>query len=273
MFAKPYIPSTKPVAQKPYLLYFFLIPLVLALLLSLIEVNLRAFLLNGVLLSLYLGTLWLSKQGFEERLAYENSSFAKAPHLPYLRFASLLLGVSVWFASYVASSHTLLSSLFLGVVASVGYGLYYGSDPKEDKIEGLEHISDSFVVEVLTQAYEKLQRMQKRLDVLEMTPLKEEMTQALEGARRVVKRLEREPEKIRQARTFLMVYLEGMDEVIDSYTQLHQEGLSVQTQEELLLLFEALEQKFQEEFQRLHTKSHFDLEVRMETLKTEINEG
>jgi len=161
--AKPYtVPKRTSSRQiKGTLLYLFLLPIFLSVVLALFQTNIQAFLLNGISFFLFLAMLNIAKKGFKEESIYHQNTFTKAPKIPYKMIAGYLLGGATLFTSYVAGGEPLLKSIFLAIVAIVGYYLYYGFDPKKDKLENLGDISAQFVLETISEAKTKLENIQK----------------------------------------------------------------------------------------------------------------
>jgi len=124
-YVKPYNPKVnieKKKVKKDILLYIFLIPLVLTVLLALITRDIPAFGLNLVAFLLFYGTAKLNSLGLTNEFKYHKESFTKAPKKPFKTMAALLLGVSTLFTTSFAGGESLLSGVFLGVTL-----LWFGS--------------------------------------------------------------------------------------------------------------------------------------------------
>ena len=82
--AKPYKPSmASTVSKKGTLLYVFLLPLFIAVILALLQTNIQAFLLNSMAFALFFITAKVSTKGFTQEAEYLNSTLTKAPKIPY----------------------------------------------------------------------------------------------------------------------------------------------------------------------------------------------
>jgi len=138
--AKPYTPKNKPSFNdaKGALLYIFIVPLFLSVVLALFKTNITAFILNSIAFFLFILVLNIAKKGFEEENQYHKSTFTKAPKVPYKTIAGYLLGGATLYTAYIAGGQPFIKSVFLAVIATVGYYLLYGFDPKKDKLENPE---------------------------------------------------------------------------------------------------------------------------------------
>ena len=76
--AKLYKPSqASTVAKKGILLYVFLIPLFIAVILALLQTNIQAFLLNSIAFALFFMTAKVSTKGFTQEAEYLSSTLTK----------------------------------------------------------------------------------------------------------------------------------------------------------------------------------------------------
>jgi len=158
-YVKPYNPQLNLREKKPkkgILLYIFLIPLSLAVLLALVARDIPAFALNLVALLLFYVTAKLNTLGLANEFKYHKEKLTKAPKRPFKTMSTLLLGISTLFAASIAGGVSLFSGIFLAVVAMVGYLLHYGVDPRTDKLENIGDVSAELVLKTLADARAKL---------------------------------------------------------------------------------------------------------------------
>jgi len=271
--AKRYTPQENSTIHitKGILLYLFTFPLFLSVILALLQTNIKAFILNMLGFLLYVGVLTLAKKGFAQEAHYHASTFAKAPKIPYKTLAGILLGAVTFYCAYLSGSETLLKSLFLSIVATIGYFLYYGSDPKEDKFENLGDISAEFVLNTIKEAKEKLHTIHTHLEKIHDTLLHEKLSEALKQAESILKRIEEDPRNIRVARKFLIVYIDGIVNVTESYTELDEASIDASTKARLHALMDEVQIRFDKELERLKSNHLFHLDVSIDTLKAQVN--
>ncbi len=270
--AKPYAPTFSQASApvKGRLLYIFLIPLVIAVVLALVKIEIKSFILNGMSFLLFLAVLTLAKKGFQQEYTYNNTTFTKAPKLPYKMFAGYLLGLATFFASYVAGGQFIVESLFLSIMSTIGFYLFYGFDPKKDKLENLGDISSEFALETLNEAKIKLQNIKKDMLQIKEHILHTKLTKAANKASQIIETLQSDPKDIRVARKFLIVYLDGLAKVTKSYTELDEVAIEKKTRDKLHTLMDELENTFDKKLKRLKNNNAFDLDVHMDVLKAQI---
>jgi len=270
--ANRYIPQeiTKTLL-KPFLLYIFAFPFILSVIVALFILDIKSFLFNVVALILYLGVLYLSKKGFLQEYEYNQSILARAPKIPYKLFAALLLSLVVFYAAFLISHKTLTNSSFLSLIAFLGYYLYYGLDPKEDKLVDLGDVSEEFFFDTINEAQEKLDFISKKLSTVERESLKNKINTAVVISQEILQTIQKDPKDIRVARKFLMVYLDGIKDVLSSYSELESDDISDATHIRLEELFDDIQERFDKELDRLKNNNQFDLDVNIDTLKQQIN--
>ncbi len=268
---KPYNPGTTSLkSKKGILLYLFLIPLFIAVILALLQTDIHAFLLNSLAFALFFFTAKLSSKGFIQELEYLRSPLIKAPKIPYKTIAAFMLGGSTFFTAWVAGGKSFISALFLATIATLGYYLYYGFDPKKDKLDNLGDISAEFVLETIGEAKTKLSNIEKHMDQIEDRILYEKLNIAMIKAKNILETIQEDPKDIRVARKFLIVYIDGIAKVTDSYVAMDEEDINSETKIKLYRLMEDLDTRFDKELERLKNNNQFDLDVHIDVLKEQI---
>ena len=269
--AKPYKPDTTSLrSKKGTLLYLFLIPLFIAVILALLQTNIEAFLLNSLAFALFFITAKLSSKGFTQELEYLRSALTKAPKIPYKTIAAFMLGGSTLFTAWIAGGKPFLTAVFLGIIATLGYYMFYGFDPKKDKLDNLGDVSAEFVLETIGEAKTKLSNVEKHMDQIEDTFLYEKLNIAMVKAKNILVTIQEDPKDIRVARKFLIVYIDGIAKVTDSYVSMDEEDIKSETKEKLYSLMDDLDTRFDKELERLKNNNQFDLDVHIDVLKEQI---
>jgi 5-bromo-4-chloroindolyl phosphate hydrolysis protein len=272
--AKPYIPSKT--GNRPFklkrgnFLYLFLAPLFLAVILALLARNFSAFLLNLIAFGLFWSTAKLNTIGLKQEYDYHTTTLTKAPKQPYKMFTALLLGLSTLYTANIAGGESLLTGLFLGTVATVGYFLYYGFDPREDKLDNIGDISAEFVIETLTKARKKLENIEENMRAISDSKLKKQLQLSTKKAHEILNTIEEDPKDLRVARKFIVVYIDGIENVTNSYVNLEESEINEATKTKLYSLLEAVEKRFEKELTRLKKNNMFDLDVNIDVLHQQI---
>jgi 5-bromo-4-chloroindolyl phosphate hydrolysis protein len=271
--AKPYKPnpsSKNSSIPKGALLYVFLVPLFISVILALLQTNIMAFIWNSIAFILFFVVLKLSKKGFIQEKEYLLATLTKAPKVPYKTISALLLGFATFFTAWIAGHEPFMTSLFLGLISTLGYYLYYGFDPKEDKLENLGNISAEFVIETIEEAKGKLNKIKENMTKIQDKILLEKLEVSMKKAEHILAVIQEDPKDIRVARKFLIVYIDGIAKVVDSYTTLDEKDIDEERKENLYALVDDLEDKFDKELERLKNNNLFDLDVNIDVLKEQI---
>ena len=256
--------------KRGWLFYIFLLPLFFAVIFALFSLNIKALLLNVIAFLLMYATLMLARKGFEQEDIYNEATLTKAPKTPFKQLAAFMLMTTVFYAAYIAGNYELFKSLFLAVVSFVGFFLYYGFDPKKDKLKDFGDISSELVLQTLTETRAKIENIKTEANKIEDRPLYNKVELAIEKSNTILDALVDDPKDIRVARKFLVVYLDGVTDVVSSYNAVEEEHISPETRKKLLDLMDDVEKRFEKELQRLKANNLFDLDVNIDTLKEQI---
>ncbi len=252
------------------LLYLFLFPLFTAPFIALFRTNITDFIISATILALFILTIKLSKKGFLQEFEYNQNPLTKAPTIPYKMISALLLGFTTTLSALLAGDKSTLIALFLGVIATAGYYLYYGFDPKDDKLENLGDIGADVALQTLKEAEDKISLIKSDLIKITNNSLHTKLTAALRQAELIIDNLKEDPQDIRVARKFLIVYIDGLQKVIDSYVSIDEVQIENKTKERLHSLLDSVQERFNKELKRLKANNHFDLDVQIDVLKEQI---
>ncbi len=273
-FVKKYKPQTDFGAykvKKGYLLYIFLAPLFLAIILALIERNILAFLLNITAFGLFYATAKLNSLGLANEFKYNQEKLTKAPKRPYKTLSAILLGISTFFTATIAGGKPLFIGLFLSLISSIGYYLYYGLDPRDDKLDKIDDISAELVLKTISEAKSKLTKIEKHIDKISNDNiLQKKLSLAVTKAENIIQTIQEDPKDIRVARKFLVVYIDGLESVTNAYTSIDEKDIKRETKEKLYQLLEDVEHRFDKELMRLKKNNEFDLDVNIDVLQEQI---
>jgi len=258
-------------AKKGYLLYFFLAPLFLAVILALLARDISAFGLNLVAFSLFYATAKLNTIGLANEFEYHKERLTKAPEKPFKTYAAALLGIATFFTATIAGGESFLTGIFLSIISTVGYILYYGLDPREDKLENIGDVSADLVLKTLLEAQNKLDGIQEHMEkILKDQQLYNKLSLAVRKAEHILQTIKEDPKDIRVARKFLIVYIDGLEKVTESYTALDESEIKKETREKLHQLLDDVEHRFDKELGKLKRNNEFDLDVNIDVLHQQI---
>ncbi len=228
------------------------------------------FALNLTAFLLLFAAIILSKRGFAQERNYDLAKLTKAPKIPYKQLSAYLLGFATFFSAYIAGSLSFINALFLAALAILGYWLYYGFDPSKDKLENFDDISIDLVLETMQKAHSKVALIEKENTMIKDTLLSQKITGALGQAKLILSAIEEEPKKLRDARKFLVVYIDGIADVTTSYRAIDEDKVTPETREKLLHLMDDVEIRFQKELKQLKEGHQLDLDLHIDVLKEQI---
>ena len=256
--------------KKGTLLYMFLVPLFLSVVIALFKIKLMAFLLNSIAFIALFTVVYLSKKGFAQEINYNQMKIAKAPSIRYKEFSAYMLGITTLYIAYIAGTVPLFQSIFLAVIAVLGYWLYYGFDPRDDKLEKSDDISSEVVLKTFEEAQSKISSIEKNSEKIKDTLLKNKVSNAIDKANNILDFLADDTKSIRIARKFLIVYIDGVSKVVTSYNAVDEDEIDSGTRERLLSLMDDVDKRFDKEMQKLKEGNKFDLDVNIDVLKEQI---
>ncbi len=232
--------------------------------------EIRFFIVNIIAFGLFFATAKANSIGLTQELEYYTKTLTKAPKTPYKLISGVLLGISTFFSSFIAGYQDFFISIFLGIVASIGYFLYYGFDPRADKLTNIGDISAEFVLETLATARGKLKSIEEDMSKIKDTKLISQLRVAINKAYEILKNIEEDPKDVRVARKFIIVYIDGIKKVTESYIELDEKDITEETKEKLYNLLSDVEDRFEKEIIRLKRNNQFDLDVNIDVLQEQI---
>jgi 5-bromo-4-chloroindolyl phosphate hydrolysis protein len=272
--AKRYDPSNSNLKkfslQKGHFLYIFLAPLFLSVFLALGKQNFVAFSYNLIAFGLFFATAKLNSFGLQKEYEYNTSTLIKAPKTPIKSLSAGLLGISTFYTAWIAGEEVFTTSIALGIVSVIGYFLYYGFDPKDDKLENIGDISAEFVIETLATARGKLAEVEEGMKKIHEKELFNKLRIATDKGYEILNNIEEDPKDLRVARKFIIVYIDGVKKVTSAYTAMDEKDIDKITKEKLSHLLTDVEKRFDKEIIRLKENDKFDLEVQIDVLQKQI---
>ena len=210
-----------------------MLPLLISLIVSLFGGNVRLFLLK-LAGFVFLGLSATSvTRGIRQEMAYEETDLTRAPTIPWKLVGAVLLGTTIFYLGFVVGGKGVGTSLFVAVVGAVGVLLYYGIDPRKDKIPELEGMDAEFLLQSLAQARDTLEQIRGHNRKIYDLTLHRGVEHAVEKAEKILQVIESNPNRLRDARRFLAVYIDGVSRVTGQYTELGNRSIDEETRQRL----------------------------------------
>ncbi len=260
----------KAKAPGAVLLYIFLVPLFLSTAGSLFDGDYSKFVLKLIAFALLYISVYLVEKGLKQEFEYNQKSIALAPKIKYKLLGSIGLGVAVLFLGLVVDKIALLNSVFNAILAFAGGVIYYGFDPSSDKIPQESGVNYKKLIKDIQEAQNKLLNIEEAKDKISDLELKEAIGGALQRAEKILQNIKEDPKDIRVARKFMVVYLDGIKDVIKQYNEIDEQILDKSYRTRLIELLDKASNRFDEELERLKSNELFDLDVQIDTLKKQL---
>ncbi len=228
------------------------------------------FIVSLAIFAAFVAAFILLRRGMALERIYKSATHAKAPQYPLKNIAgSLLAGAST--LSALLGGYPLLSSLMLGGAVMLGWYLYFGPDPRKDKIEGYENSkSAERIMKLLVQADEDINAIKKSASRSGSTLIQTSMLQMAEAFEKIVKHIEKEPDDYERARKYLVSYLGELRSMSETYIRLEERGRSEEMRESFLDTIDSSIDKLDRQYERLLDEDMVGLDVKLSVMKKRL---
>ena len=262
--------STK-LSLKAKLLYLFLIPLFISIVIALFN---KEFIKFGIEIAAFL-IFYLSiksiDKGLEEEQKYNNAKVIKAPK-KYKLYGYIGVAVAIFILEAFVNKSSLIEVIINPIIGFVGLLLYYGKDPFKDKLPELSVINIEKLLNSLNEAEEKIKYIEETKNEISDFELKYAIESATQKAKDIIENIKEDPKDYYSARKFMVVYLDGIKDVITKYKNIDKEILDESYKKRLIELLHQASKRFDEDLQKLKSNEIFDLDVQIDSLKKQLQE-
>ncbi|MBO0613968.1 MAG: hypothetical protein RL122_2166 [Pseudomonadota bacterium] len=274
--AKRYEPAIHNVRYgiKGILLYVLPLPALITAIGSLMRGDVMDTLVTGGIFAAFMIGASIARHGFRLQGEYERRKIARAPTTPFKTVAALIISIATgaleWWGNDFAMGD-ILSSALIGAVTFLGFALYYGLDPRKDKAGNISiGVTIEEVLEALDAANVKIDAIEQARRQIPNPEFNARLQRITSKAREVLESIEEDPTRLSRARKFLKVYLDGTQRVTEGYARTHQGERAVALETNFSRVLDSLEQTFTEQQTKLLEDNHFDLDVQIEVLETQL---
>jgi len=277
--AKRYEPnqnSKKPFLLKGILLYLLPLPILWTLFFALLNGDFTGIIVNGISYTLFLFGASFARRGFWIELEYKKSILTKAPKIRYKSISSVIIAGATLFTSYFATANGLFLSILLGLVAFVGFYLYYGLDPRVDKIGELDiGVNAEDVIEITSKAKERIENIEKLKHKISDIEVNSKLDGIIKETQNVINAVEENPNDLSRARKFFNVYLHRTEKITAEYaSNVKNSTIDTKMKANYLHLLETVEKTIEQQKERLNEDDITRLDVQIEALTKQLkNEG
>lgn len=259
---------------KGILLYLLPLPVLVTALISLMRGVVMDTLVTGAAFAAYIVGAAIARQGFRLQGEYERRKIARAPSTPYKTIAALFISITSGVLNWWMSDYEIASipeDVLIAAATFLGFALYYGLDPRKDKAGKLSiGVTIEEVLDALDAANGKIDAIEQARRHINNPEFNARLQRITNKAREVLDSIEEDPTRLSRARKFLKVYLDGTQRVTEGYARTHQGQPPAALETNFSRVLDSLEQTFTEQQTKLLEDEHFDLDVQIEVLETQL---
>lgn len=265
--------DNKMITLKGVLLYLLPAPLLIATVFSFLKGYVAAIISYAIAFALFLLAASIARKGFKLEKRYHDSALAKAPKRPYKTVSALFLTIATLFTSIFCTDNNLLLSLLLGASALLGFYLYYGFDPRRDKIGGLHAGVDAEdVIETLTHAKARIKRLKAAKSKLHDPTSKAHLQSIITETEEIIHNIEEDPNDLSRARKFFKVYLHRTEKITEEFVKnLQHNKIDDKMVENYNALLKSVQETIKEQKEKLNDDDIMRLDIQIEALTKQLN--
>jgi len=266
--------NTVKTGIKGTLLFLMPLPVLLAAIIHLVKGHIFSSLTAGALFTGFMVAAIVARHGFKLESKFKQKKLAKAPGTPFKSVAAVILAVTTGLTAFLLADYKLFASILIGFVTMLGFYLAYGLDPRHDKTGNISlGVTADEVIEALEAAEIKIDIIEKARKNIHNIEFNQHLKRIVEKARGILTLIEEDPKDLGRARKFLKVYLDGTARVAESYAKTHKRAATTEVLDtNFQEVLDSIESTFDEQHQKLLENDQFDLDVKIEVLKTQLKQ-
>ena len=258
--------------MKGILLYLLPAPILLTAVLSFLRGDVSAIVTNSIAFALFLLAASLAKRGFIQEQHYHDSTFIKAPKLPYKTVAALFLSIATYYSAYFCTENSALLSTLLALASFFGFYLYYGFDPRIDKIGELPlGVNAQDLIETIQNAKEKVAKLQLLKRELKDFESKEYLQSIIWETEEIITSVEKNPSDLSRARKFFKIYLARTEKITTAFiANLKNENIDTEITANYNRLLKSMQGTIKEQKDKLNDDDILRLDIEIEALTKQL---
>ncbi len=272
----PTIDGKKPFFIKGILLYILALPLILSLFFALVSGKSAAILTLAIATVLYLLGATVARKGFLAEREYNKSILAKAPKHKYKTVSAIILAFATFYTSLFATQNSLILSIILALFFLIGFYLYYGFDPLEDKVGELGiGVTAEEVIEITGRAKKSVDHLKKIRQRVKDPEVEAMIDSVVRETEDVIGAIEKDPNDLSKARKFFNVYLYRTEQISKEYLKnLENDNIDETLRKNFKELLQSVTKTIHEQKARLDEDDITRLDIQIEALNKQLkNEG
>ncbi len=264
--------NTVKTGIKGTLLFLMPMPVLIGAVIHLVKGNIFSSLTAGALFAGFMVAATVARHGFKLESKFKQKKLAKAPGTPFKSVAAIILAITTGLTAFFLSDYSFLASILIGFATLAGFYLAYGMDPRRDKTGNISlGVSADEVFEALEAAEIKIATIETARKNISNIAFDQHLKRIIEKARGILALIEEDPKDLTRARKFLKVYLDGTARVTESYAKTHGRDATTEVLDSNFQeVLDSIEKTFDEQHKQLLENDQFDLDVKIEVLKTQL---
>ena len=273
--AKPYNPTLHKAKYKLKGLMLFVVPfpVLIAAILDLMQNNFGGTIINAAAFAGFMLSASIARLGFKNEGKYYERSIARAPRTPYKTIAAIFLSITTGLTAWWSVHYGLLSSILIGFTVFIGFYLYFGLDPRKDKSGNIRlGVTTEEVIKALEDAEVRIDAIESARQSIANIDFNAQLQRITEKARGILKTIEADPKDLDRSRKFLKVYLDGAKKVAEGYAKAQDVEQATDLNANFGNVLNSIEKTFDKQQDDLKKNNHFDLDVQIEVLKTQLKQ-
>jgi len=222
----------------------------------------------------FTGAFVLLRRGISIEKIYNNSKYekhAKVPLVPFKAMAGILISSASAFSAYLGGGFSFVVSVFLGGVMLFGWYLYYGFDPKIEKIAVVAAGKTSKrVASLLNEAYGDISTIRQNASRCTSSRVKQMMLKMASGFEKLVNHIQNEPEDFERVRRYLVSYLSEIRSMSEIYVKLEAKNRAYEMQESFMDMMQSSVKKLDIRYDKLLEEDMVELDVKLAVMKKRL---
>lgn len=257
---------------KGILLFLLPIPALIAAVLSLVRGDIISTLITGGAFAAYMVAAIIARHGFKLEGEYHKHKIARAPKFPYKNIAGFLTASITGVFAWLGADYNIIEAALIGGATLLGYAMYYGLDPRQDKHGNISFgVSIEEVLDAMEHANIRINAIEDARHKIQDPRINQSLGRITHKAREIISTIEEDPTRLPRARKFLKVYLDGAKRVTETYAKTHKHGTTTQALDtDFNQVLDSIEQTFTEQQTKLLENDTFDLDVQIEVLNRQL---
>lgn len=222
------------------------------------------------LILIYGASIWLLTLGLRAEEAYNAAPIARKPKLPLKLLAAVVMGGAVAVTVYFRHGLSLEAAL-VGLVASGLFITAFGIDPLKDKsVSGPLAEETLRANDVVSQAKTVLHQIEDCIATIGDTETTAGFMAFRNSAERLFDILHEAPERHREMRRHLGVYLDAARDATDRFSGLYMASQDPETKARYLSMLDGLKGQFDALARRYLTDERSKLDIELDVLQSQL---